>query len=218
MNNLNYESYVTDFLNRKLVNNTKIMYRSLRGYHKVLVKNKNKKMITFMKDYINIRLNKYYEKGVFSNDSIIFLLKDLICFMEVSEIFLDYNISVSERKKLNKFIKTNDSSNIVNNRYVKKNKGLEIILLLEMGLYNLLKYYKIYRKNINTMTDLFVGNESEFYKGFVMEIEPQLRSIINSIDSIKNIDTQLNIKVSNEIINDIDYSLKMVKKQLKELI
>ena len=216
MSNLNLEGYINNILDNNLVNNTKILYKSINSYSDVLKDYKDKKMVDFMEYYINDVLDSFYNKKEYTNNSIIYLLKGLIHFLEISEILLKYEIS--DRDKLDKYIKSNDSSKIIKNRDVKKSKSLELILLLEMGMYNLLDYYKVYKKNINTMTDLFVGNEEEFYSSFMLEIEPQLRSLYYSLDGMKNVDKKLSKKISDRMIENIINAKKEVKNKLKELL
>ena len=216
MSNLNLEGYINNILDNNLVNNTKILYKSINSYSDVLKDYKDKKMVDFMEYYINDVLDSFYNKKEYTNNSIIYLLKGLIHFLEISEILLKYEIS--DRDKLDKYIKSNDSSKIIKNKDVKKSKSLELILLLEMGMYNLLDYYKVYKKNINTMTDLFVGNEEEFYSSFMLEIEPQLRSLYYSLDGMKNVDKKLSKKISDRMIENIINAKKEVKNKLKELL
>ena len=216
MSNLNLEGYINNILDNNLVNNTKILYKSINSYSDVLKDYKDKKMVDFMEYYINDVLDNFYNTKEYTNNSIIYLLKGLIHFLEISEILLKYEIS--DRDKLDKYIKSNDSSKIIKNKDVKKSKSLELILLLEMGMYNLLDYYKVYKKNINTMTDLFVGNEEEFYSSFMLEIEPQLRSLYYSLDGMKNVDKKLSKKISDRMIENIINAKKEVKNKLKELL
>ena len=216
MSNLNLEGYINNIIDNNLVNNTKILYKSINSYSDVLKDYKDKKMVDFMEYYINDVLDSFYNKKEYTNNSIIYLLKGLIHFLEISEILLKYEIS--DRDKLDKYIKSNDSSKIIKNKDVKKSKSLELILLLEMGMYNLLDYYKVYKKNINTMTDLFVGNEEEFYSSFMLEIEPQLRSLYYSLDGMKNVDKKLSKKISDRMIENIINAKKEVKNKLKELL
>ena len=216
MSNLNLEGYINNILDNNLVNNTKILYKSINSYSDVLKDYKDKKMVDFMEYYINDVLDNFYNKKEYTNNSIIYLLKGLIHFLEISEILLKYEIS--DRDKLDKYIKSNDSSKIIKNKDVKKSKSLELILLLEMGMYNLLDYYKVYKKNISTMTDLFVGNEEEFYSSFMLEIEPQLRSLYYSLDGMKNVDKKLSKNISDRMIESIINAKKEVKNKLKELL
>ncbi|MBR6133239.1 MAG: hypothetical protein IKQ29_00820 [Bacilli bacterium] len=216
MSNLILERYINNILDNNLVNNTKILYKSINSYSEILKDYKDKKMVDFMEYYINDVLDSFYNKKEYTNNSIIYLLKGLIHFLEISEILLKYEIS--DRDKLDKYIKSNDSSKIIKNKDVKKSKSLELILLLEMGMYNLLDYYKVYKKNINTMTDLFVGNEEEFYSSFMLEIEPQLRSLYYSLDGMKNVDKKLSKKISDRMIENIINAKKEVKNKLKELL
>jgi len=218
MNNKNYEEYLNNILNSNQVNNTKILYKCLVGYNKKIINYNNKSINNFMKDYVTDILDNYYGKKEYSNNSIIYLIKGLIYFMEISELYINFDISDIERSKLDKYVKSNNSEKIVDNKYVKKSKCLEVVLLLEMGLYNLLNYFKIYKNNIHKFTDMFVGNEEKFYEGYALEIEQQLRSIVNSLDAVKNVDNKLNIRVNKDMIDDIKESRIRVKNKLKELL
>ncbi len=218
MSNLNLEGYINNILDNNLVNNTKILYKSINSYSNILKDYKDKKMVDFMEYYINDVLDNFYNKKEYSNNSIIYLLKGLVHFLEISEILLKYDIDIDSRSKLDKYIKSNDSTKIIKNKDVKKSKSLELILLLEMGMYNLLDYYKVYKKNISTMTDLFVGNEEEFYSSFMLEIEPQLRSLYYSLDGMKNVDKKLSKNISDRMIESIINAKKEVKNKLKELL
>ena len=217
MTNSNYELYIKNRLDMKFLNNIKILYASNIVYRDILVNYNNKRMIDFMTDYLEEVLSDYYNKEVYSNNSIIYLLRELIYFMETSEIYLNFDISTNNRKKLDKYIRSNKSEYIVKDKDVKSNKSLEIMLLLEMGLYNLVCYFKRYKSNIRK-TVLFAGNEEEFYRAFMVEIEPQLRSIINSLNALYDVDDTLGMKINDDMINDINSSIKVIKKCLKELV
>ena len=218
MNNLVLEEYINNILDKNQVNNTKLLYKSIDTYKDIIIDFKNKKMVDFMEYYINYVLDNYYNKKDYTNNSILYLLKGLVHFLEISEILLKYDIDLDNRKKLYKYTTSNNGDKIIKNKDVKKSKSLELLLLLEMGVYNLINYFKIYKKNITTMTDMFVGNEEEFYSSFMLEIEPQLRSLYYSLDAMRNVDKKISIKITDKMIEDIINSKSMVRNKLKELL
>lgn len=218
MNNLVLEEYINNILDKNQVNNTKLLFKSIDTYKDIIIDFKNKKMVDFMEYYINYVLDNYYNKKEYSNNSILYLLKGLVHFLEISEILLKYDIDLDNRKKLYKYTTSNNGDKIIKNKDVKKSKSLELLLLLEMGVYNLINYFKIYKKNITTMTDMFVGNEEEFYSSFMLEIEPQLRSLYYSLDAMRNVDKKISMKISDNMVEDIINSKSMVRNKLKELL
>ena len=135
MNNLVLEEYINNILDKNQVNNTKLLFKSIDTYKDIIIDFKNKKMVDFMEYYINYVLDNYYNKKEYSNNSILYLLKGLVHFLEISEILLKYDIDLDNRKKLYKYTTSNNGDKIIKNKDVKKSKSLELLLLspLELG-------------------------------------------------------------------------------------